>query len=198
MTKPDKSKMDHTYDVRNIAWITPNNVEVINGLAIGLYADNCKHARYLELDTLKINGLNLELNPFGWVAIMNPQNNAPHRDSLDFYLEYLEPMIENTINGISINATCNIDEDKINGLNLVLMINTIDEIHGVSIAGLSNFSYRMRGVMISSLSNGTTDGKGLQIGLFNRAVHYRGVQIGLWNFNGKFGFPFINMRFGRR
>lgn len=193
--EPDRNKMDYTYDVRNVAWITPSNVEVINGLAIGVYADNYKHARFYELDTLTVNGINLELNPFGWISIMNPSNNAPFKDSIEFYYEYLRPQIENTINGLSVNITSNIDEDKINGVNIVALMNIVDEVHGVSIAGLSNFAYVFRGVMISGLNNRVTDGKGVQIGLFNKAKNFKGIQIGLWNNNGKFSLPIVNMRF---
>ena len=35
----------------------------------------------------------------------------------------------------------------------------------------------------------------VQIGLFNKSKKLKGIQIGLWNNNGKFSLPIINARF---
>ena len=68
----------------------------------------------------------------------------------------------------------------------------------MSVAILSNSYNILNGLMISGLSNVIDKGKGVQIGLINHANNLIGVQIGLWNRNGKRGLPFINIGFKRK
>lgn len=63
--------------------------------------------------------------------------------------------------------------------------------------GFSNYAYRTNCVQLSILGNGSKEMKGVQIGLFNKAVKLRGIQIGAWNVNQKRKLPIINWNFKR-
>jgi hypothetical protein len=39
-------------------------------------------------------------------------------------------------------------------------------------------------------------GKGVQVALYNKSMDFRGVQLGLWNVNGRRSLPLINWQFG--
>ena len=192
--KPDRSKMDTTYDVKNFFWFTPNKVEKINGLALGLHAENIKNTIYNEKDSLIINGINLEINPFALLSIAESDLSGPYSDSIEFYNQHLKKEIETTVNGGNFSAITMINEAKINGLNISGLITVVDEINGLSISGLSNFAYKFNGLSIG-LHNKATSAKGLQIGLINKSENLRGFQIGLWNKNGRKSLPFINWQF---
>lgn len=184
MLKPNRAKRDTTYTVRNYIWYTPNAVEKINGIALGLFAENIKNDFYEEKDSLKINGLNIEVNPFGFLALMEPQFTRPYPDSIEYYNNNLKKDVSTKINGVSISAFFIANEAKVHGANFSGGITLLDEIHGLSISGISNFAYKFNGVSIAGLHNRATVAKGLQVSLFNKTTKLRGLQIGLWNKNG--------------
>jgi hypothetical protein len=195
MEKPDRSQMDNTFDVRNVFWFTPCNVEEINGIALGLLPENVKNLHYGERAYLTINGLNLHLNPFAIMSIFNPQFQGPFPDSISYYEEHLQKEIETQINGLNVSLVNNVNETKLSGVNIAGAITVNDEIDGVTVSGISNFAYKLKGVSIAPV-NLTTEGRGVQLGLFNKATDFRGIQIGLWNKNAKRSLPFINWQFG--
>jgi len=195
MEKPDLSKMDKTYNKKNIFWFTPCKVEEINGIAFGLHAKNIKNQSYYERDSLIIRGINLEINPFAIFSIMNPKLNGPYPDSINIYNENIKKDWQVKIHGVNISMITTINEMRIKGFNLTGLITVVDEIHGVTISGINNFSYIMNGVSIAGLRNRSTFAKGIQIGLFNKSTELRGFQFGLWNTNGRRSLPFINWQF---
>jgi len=195
MTKPDRTKMDYTYDKKNIFWFTPNKVEEINGIALGFHAKNIKNEMFNERDSLVIRGLNLEINPFAIFSLMNPTLNGPYPDSLILYNEKIKKDWQVKINGVNLSLVNTINEMRIKGFNLTGLITVVDEIHGVSISGINNFSYIMNGICIAALRNRATIAKGVQIGLINNSADLRGFQFGLWNINGKRSLPIINWQF---
>ncbi len=195
MTKPDRSKMDDTYDTKNFIWFTPCNVEEINGLAIGLYTKNIKNSEYNERDSLIIRGLAIELNLLSIFGLMNPRLNGPYPDSIDFYFKEIKTDWQVKVYGVNISLVNTINEMEIRGLNITPILTVIDEIHGVSISGVNNFCYILNGVSIAGLRNRAMIAKGIQIGLFNKSTDMRGIQIGLWNTNGKRSLPLINWQF---
>ena len=195
MTKPDRSKMDDTYDKKNFIWFTPCNVEEINGLAIGLYTKNIKNREFNERDSLIIRGLSLEINPFAIFGIMNPTFNGPYPDSINIYYENIKNDWQVKINGVNISLVNTVNEMEIKGFNFTPLLTVIDEVHGVTISGINNFCYILNGVSIAGLRNRAMITKGLQIGLFNKSTDLRGIQIGLWNTNAKRSLPLINWQF---
>jgi hypothetical protein len=195
MTKPDRTKMDHTYSKRNVFCFTPCNAEEINGLALGFHPKNVKNVDYNERDSLVIRGLSIEISPFAIMSLISPKINGPFADSITIYNEVIKKDWRVKILGVQLSAINTINEMRLYGLNVTGFITVVDELHGLSISGINNFSYLMNGLSIAGIRNRATFAKGVQIGLFNKASDMRGVQIGLWNTNGKRSLPLINWQF---
>lgn len=193
--KPDSSKMDNTYDIKNGIWFTPCKVEEINGLALGVYTKNTKNYGYNVRDSLIIRGLCLQINPFSIFFALHSKFTAPYPDSLDFYRMYASKDWQVKMKGVHISLITNINEMQIKGVNIAGFSTVVDEINGVTISGINNFAYLLNGVSIAALRNRATLAKGVQIGLFNKATDLRGFQFGLWNVNAKRSLPFINWQF---
>ena len=67
--------------------------------------------------------------------------------------------------------------------------------NGMMISGVVNYAQQFNGMQISLSNHINNRGAGLQIGLFNRAKNFRGIQLGLWNKNDKRSLPIINWQF---
>jgi len=161
LIKPDYSKIDTTYSVKNGAWFTPCTVEKINGLAIGILPENMKNDFNGGEDSLTINGLNIDLMVFGWIAIFDPPRVGILPDSIEYYEEIIKEPNETQINGMNISVSNWLGYGHLKGLNIAGLFTTICEIHGVSISGISNFSYKFNGLSIAALHNRTTKGRGV-------------------------------------
>ena len=179
--------------IRNIFSFIPSNVDKVNGLSLGVWAENLKS----EKDSLKINGINLEINPIIFFIYIRGGIYIPDIDNDLSYTENRKRKYNLTdIDGLnlSIPGFSNVNS-KINGLSLTPLTICTGEINGVSISGITNCSYNMNGVSICGIYNSSNKVNGIQIGLFNRAKRLRGIQIGLWNKNEKRSLPFINWQF---
>jgi len=175
--------------------IMPSKADVINGWTIGwLLLD----VRDDKKDSTKINGLytnigpaqalmGLMLFPYGLIS--------PFIKSTDTIEEFDTLRNVNRINGISISFFEMSDRYIVNGLQISVEGHGMYKLNGLSLSlGFSQYkSYN--GIMISGYLNDVEKGKGLQIGLFNKAKQMKGIQIGLWNKIGKRSLPFINMCF---
>jgi hypothetical protein len=177
--------------VRNIFSFIPSKVDKINGLSLGVWAENLKS----EKDSLKINGINIEINPlclFGYIRGIVRIDDID--DDSAFYKNRKNGLTDIDGLNISIPGFFN-NSSKINGLSLTPFTICVGEINGVSISGITSCSYNLNGISICGIYNSSNQVKGLQIGLFNRAKKLRGFQIGLWNKNGKRSLPLINWQF---
>lgn len=189
-------KKDTTYDEKSFVWYTPNEVEKIRGLAIGLMAENMKNDELGIRDSLKIVGLNIEINPIGLMWLANGNISGPYVDSLDFYNTKVKGLYETIVNGVNLSLVGSVNEMQINGVNVGGANTVVDEINGFSVSGLNTFSYVLNGVSISAIRNRAEISKGLQVALYNKSTTLCGVQLGLWNVNGRRSLPLINWQFG--
>jgi hypothetical protein len=186
----DSLKVDAVRNKKIIAFI-PSKVDEINGLAIGVWAQNLK----TEKDSLKIKGINLEVNPlcfFGYIS-----GNVSIDDIADdaaFYQKRKNGLTDIDGLNVSIPGFFN-TSSRINGFSLTPFTICAGEINGVSISGITNCSYNLNGVSICGIYNSSNAVRGVQIGLFNKAKKLHGIQIGLWNKNNKRSLPFINWQF---
>ena len=173
--------------VRNgIGFIPNSRTKKINGLAIG--------AVLSSYDTITINGLNVEILG-GFVGSQNfIDKKTNFKDTTGnnkgFYKKYVQQ-----INGITIATIAGVNNAQINGITLSSFYNLANEVNGISAAFLSNGNLFFNGVELAIFANQASRGRGLQIGLFNTCYDLRGIQIGLWNKNGKRSLPFINWQF---
>ncbi|WP_041557704.1 LA_2272 family surface repeat-containing protein [Cellulophaga algicola] len=68
--------------------------------------------------------------------------------------------------------------------------------NGIMVGTLfGNSTNSFNGLQISAANFISEKGTGLQIGIFNSATNFRGLQLGLWNKNSKRSLPFINWQF---
>lgn len=182
-----------TEKVRNIFSFIPSKVDKINGLSFGVWAENLKS----EKDSLKINGINLEINPIIFFVYIGGGIYIPDINDDLAYLERRKRQYNLTdIDGLNLSVPgfTNLNS-KINGFSLTPLTNCAGEINGVSISGITNCCYNLNGVSLCGIYNSSNTVKGVQIGLFNRAKKLKGIQIGLWNKNGKRSLPFLNWQF---
>jgi len=181
--------------------ISKNNVEV-NGMAIGLgNLWNREHE-------VKINGLNLELNPLTPLIILflDPEK-VPNDKALQKYnglhLSTAGFMGQVAHNGVAISAYHVTYET--NGLSITCLYNVSKTLNGLHISGIANSTEKGAGILISAANYGETftglqlgiynhseNFTGIQIGLFNRTKKLSGLQLGLWNINEKRSLPIIN------
>jgi hypothetical protein len=176
---------------RNFFSLIPSKVDKINGLSLGVWAENLKS----EKDSLKINGLNFEINPLCFFAYIRGIVSIKNVDDDSAYDNQRKNGFTN-IDGINCSIPGFFNQGaKINGLSFTPLTICAGEINGISISGLTNCSYNMNGVSICGIYNSSNKVNGIQIGLFNRAKRLHGIQIGLWNKNGKRSLPLINWQF---
>ena len=179
---------------KNGVWTNMWNGEV-NGLAIGIAP---------ETDSLlTIKGANIDIigtNVFAFEGVFYMAtfgryffHECAMKDTARYKKE-IKNQEKITVKGFNISPGGNSSEMKIEGFSLVGLGLGAYETKGVSIAGAFNIVYSFKGVNIAGLRNASSVGRGLQIGLSNYCKDFKGIQIGLWNRNGKRTLPFINWR----
>ncbi len=174
--------------------LIPSEVDKVNGLAVGAWAENLKSDR----DSLKINGITILANlvlPF--IYIRGGGFTIRDIDSFEQYpLERAQKFNQADLNGLLLSAPGYLNTTSIvKGVSLSAFTFNSGEMHGFSVSGLTNCSFVVKGVSICGGYNSGNKVRGLQIGLLNRATSLRGFQIGLWNKNGRRALPFINWQF---
>lgn len=184
--RPDSA--DTEYRVRNFAWFTPNGANEVNGLAIGLQAIPLRRQK------MNISGVNLEAGivtlfvfPYFIVDMVGKKK--------DRVMDYLEVDSQDVrVNGLSLSFGGLIGAE-VNGITLSGGFAQLTRVRGITVTGISSRVNTMRGIQISGISNKTKYGTGLQIALFNKCENLKGLQLGLWNSNGKRKLPIINWSF---
>ena len=194
ITKPDTSKIDTVYRVKNFFGLLPTKADKINGLAIGAIASNIKKTKKNEFVPLKVNGLCIELFPFMGLGLIGLDESKA--DTIDLNKDSQKNNKQNVVNGVSLSFD-KLGVGRVNGLQVSFAFTWIKEAHGVCISGIRNFAYKLNGVGIASM-NKAIRAKGVQIGLYNKANDLRGFQFGLWNVNGRRSLPFINWQFRKK
>jgi hypothetical protein len=191
---------------RNVAWTTPvKKNTTINGLAIGFAATTWKGA-----DFLKINGLNIEMQPLGLLAGMYALGgtisslSSQKRDTAiqgggELVSRNIFPKrdlaVETKINGISLSLGGLLNHGDLSGIGINGIVCFANKMNGIELTGLMNLHYEFNGIMIAGLRNKVTTGKGLQVGLFNTCKSGQVLQLGLMNRIGKRVTPLVNFSF---
>lgn len=195
LKKRRKKKVDDTFSTRYGIWFTPNKVERIYGIALGLNSNNTKNKKNMQVDSLSITGLNIEFNPQAAFKLANSGGFGPFADDISYYYNKLKKTTDLSIKGLNISFVGTNQPAILSGFNIGLVSTVVHEQYGVTISGLNNFSYESKGIAIAALVNRTTKGKGLQIAAFNRSENFIGVQIGIWNVIGDKSRPIVNWNF---
>ncbi len=198
-----QDSLPKTY-VRNGVWATPvKKNTIVNGVAFGYI----QAVPWMNADSLKINGLNLDVSLFCiWAGIyavvgtlFSPfSRNSPSKNIEEdplgsrFVFVQKDTLFATKIKGVSIGAGGLASGTKISGLALNGVTSFADIVNGVEITGIMNLHYSFSGIQLAGLRNKVTTGKGLQIGFINTCKGGRVVQIGLINRIGKRIIPFVN------
>jgi len=173
--------------VRNgIGFIPNSRTKKINGLAIGPVLN--------PYDSIIINGFNLEI--LGGL-ISNPifyDDKSDFKDTTKINKKYYKKYVQ-VINGVNVGLLGTTSNAQINGIALGGMSNTANEVNGLSITSIINKNQFFNGAEIAIVANHAVRGRGVQISAYNICYDLRGIQIGLWNKNGKRSLPFINWQF---
>jgi hypothetical protein len=182
-----QKKDDSLYRVKHIVWALPTRANKINGWAIGV------HTGQLFGSALTINGLNTSadipamlVGTMGLVHIFSKIPPGSLTDSID------KAWFNTNINGLSLSIGGLMRGGKINGIAVNGGICTAGWSRGIVITGGYNLIADFKGLCIGGLRNVSGKGRGIQIALINVCRHFKGLQVGLWNVNGKRKLPFIN------
>lgn len=191
------------YRTINYVGIVPYQFKTLNGWAVGVLPLDMKYTDHKKT----INGLYTNISPFQVIfglmipiVIMEKISKPEHYIKVDRKNLHIIRGVDSTynkLNGVSISIFNVTDSYIKNGLQ-ISVVHKMYKLTGVSISALSAEYNQFNGVMISGIFNEAVKGRGVQIGLINKCDDFYGVQFGLWNKIGKFGFPFVNMRFKRK
>ncbi|QEC42330.1 LA_2272 family surface repeat-containing protein [Pseudobacter ginsenosidimutans] len=179
---------------RNVVWFTPSRAQQINGLNIGIQTFG------FNKDPLTIKGVNLNADLMGAIITMYlpfiPRDSAYKIRNMPDTIWYSEAV--DKIHGLSISGGGLIGAGRLDGVAFNGLICLLTVSKGICITGLNNRIDEFHGLVIAGLGNRSIKGSGLQIGLVNKCKHLRGIQIGLWNENGRRKFPIINWNFSKK
>jgi len=209
--------------IRGPIWITDDaNTDVI-GLSLAAYPKGIFQG--WDTPMSRTFGVKLELSPLSPFFFLAPQSPLQSDSDKDFqnvlqgnpsekiYGLNLETgnFVEKDIYGISLTAFLHYSR-KNNGISLAGVSNTIERGNGLIMAFGGNGVYQANGAMIAFWGNSAHNfsgvqisaenyingrGTGVQIGLFNKATNFRGIQLGLWNKNDKRSLPILNWQFSK-
>ncbi|MBO0591985.1 hypothetical protein I2486_11265 [Cellulophaga sp. E16_2] len=200
-------------------WTTHDTDVDIAGVSFGFVP------RDLTNDTslVRTYGVRVEAFPLSFFYFMAPK--SPLSTYNEEYYKTLKGNASQQINGLNIATGSFEEIDvngisttlflhysrKHNGVAVAGVTNTIERGNGLMIAYGGNDVYHGNGIMVGTLFGNSTNsfnglqisaanfisekGTGLQIGIFNSATNFRGLQLGLWNKNSKRSLPFINWQF---
>ncbi len=206
---------------RPLLWTTHDTNVDIAGLAFGLSQGT--FTRNNNNSLIRVYGIRLEVNPFSFLHFLVP--GTPISRSKEAYIKTMAAKVDKKTYGFNISTGSFQDQDtygisltgfmhysrKNNGISIAGMTNSIERANGIVIGfggnqirkgnGLmissawGNFADHFNGIQISMENHIVGKGTGIQIGIFNKATNFKGIQLGLWNKNDKRSLPIINWNF---
>ncbi|MFY0629945.1 MAG: hypothetical protein JXR05_06150 [Flavobacteriaceae bacterium] len=204
--------------LRPILWTTHSQNTDIVGVSVGIFPKEI----FRDTTLTRTFGVRIEAPGLGLFFPLIPR--SPISRSLEAYENAMNNTPNEIVYGINISSGSNY-QTEIHGVSLALIGQYIHKINGITIAGLGNITERYNGITISGLENDSfktngmavslvanssqyfngvqvsaqnfikTKGTGIQIGIYNEATNFKGIQLGLWNKNDKRILPFINWNF---
>lgn len=203
----DSIKIEET-KTQIFSFVPLNHADKVNGLTVGAGVgfDFTFGKDYKTLQ--KVNGLNLDINPVGFLIFCFYDPNRVISDSEITVLNGVNLSIAGHLRGVEHNGI-NISgynyANKMNGVTFSFILNATNELNGVSLAFLGNSAKSGVGLSIATINsfdnykgvqigfiNRVDSLNGFQIGLINTTKSTKGFQIGFWNKNAKRSLPIIN------
>ena len=200
-------------------WLTHSKNTDILGLSLGFFPNDFESKQCIT----RTYGVRLEAFPLSFVYFLAPKSPISRNEKV--YQASIDGNVSQQIYGVNLSTGTfeNIDaygisvtgfmhySRKNNGIAVAGLTNSIERANGMVIGFGGNEVYQGNGIMLSSVwGNGAmrfnglqisvenhifNKGSGIQIGLFNSAKNFRGLQFGLWNKNDKRSLPLINWQF---
>lgn len=171
-------------------WVTPSNANSIKGVAIGL------QTMHMEWDPLEVRGVNLNADAFSFMAGIYYLIALPFDNTLINMPDTVDKSeINIRVSGLSLSGGGLVGRMLVKGVSINGGICVAIETRGVVLTGSQNLADEFNGVVVSGLRNKSIRGRGVQVGLLNICKDMKGIQLGLWNVNGKRRLPFINWSF---
>lgn len=155
------------------------DVKTVNGMTLGI-----GHFETTDIINQKINGLNLDVNPLGIIAILfidpekgldlgrNIQHNGLHISLSGYHGNA-------NLNGIGVSLYH--FGETLNGISFNASYNSINTSNGIFITGIAMISETAKGIFIAGIGNDFEFLKGISIGISNRTFELKGLQIGGYN-----------------
>jgi len=201
-------------------WITHDDHTDIIGLSLGAYPRDLFKE---NIGLTRTFGIRLEVFPLSPFYFLAPRSPVSNNDKA--FESTLKGKVSQQIFGINLSTGTfeSIDAHGIsitgfihysrknNGMAIAGIANNIERLNGLAISPGGNRIYKARGVVIGGVYGNSANyfsgiqlggenyilekGRGVQIGLFNKATNFKGIQLGLWNKNQKRNLPIINWNF---
>ena len=171
-------------------WFTPSNANRIKGVTIGL------QSMHIDGEPLAIQGVNLNADALSFLMGIYYLIDLPFNNTLINMEDTVDKSrINIRVRGLSLSGGGLVGPIQMKGVSINGGICVATETRGVVLTGSQNLADEFSGIVISTLRNKSVKGRGLQVGLLNICKDMKGVQLGLWNVNGKRRLPFINWSF---
>ena len=214
-----QNEIEEKRNLRFPVWITHSKNTDILGLSLGAFPTDYGNDNRLT----RTFGVRLEVFPLSFFYFLAPK--TPISNNEETYQSFMNGHTTQQIYGLNLSTGTfeGIDaygvsvtgfmhySRKNNGISIAGMSNSIERANGIIIGFGGNEVFQGNGIMLASVwGNGAIrfngvqisvenvifeKGRGVQIGFFNRAKNFRGIQLGLWNKNDKRSFPIINWQF---
>lgn len=200
-------------------WITHIKNTDIAGLSLGFFPTDLSDEEKLT----RTFGVRVEAFPLSFLYFLAPR--TPLSRNNEDYTSKLNGSVTQQIYGLNLSTGTfeNIDaygisltgfmhySRKNNGIAIAFLTNTIERANGlvvgfggngvyqgngIMLGGVfGNAAMRFNGIQISTENYILEKGAGVQIGIYNKAKNFKGIQIGFWNKNDKRSLPIINWQF---
>ena len=207
--------------IRGPIWITDDAGTDVIGLSLATYPKGFFQGG--ETHTSNTFGVKFEASPISMLYFIAPKSPLKS-GSKDSFQNTLNTAVNEKIYGLNLETGNYSSKDvygvsftamlhysrKSNGINIAGLSNTIERANGLIVAYGGNEVYKGNGAMVGIFGNSAHHfngiqisgvnriedrGVGLQIGIFNKASDFRGLQLGLWNKNDKRSLPILNWQF---
>ncbi|MGY6647324.1 LA_2272 family surface repeat-containing protein [Wenyingzhuangia sp. IMCC45574] len=207
---------------RGPIWFTHSENTNIVGMSLGFYPTSS--FMLSKKNSTNTYGLRIEATPLSVLYLLF-SNNSISRNNTSHQQKLTNGDVTQKVYGINISTGTPEEIDshgisitglmhqsrKNNGISIAGITNSIERANGIVAAFGGNGIYEGNGIMISGpwgnhtkIFNGIQigfdnhilqKGNGIQIGIYNEAKNFKGIQLGLWNKNQKRSLPIINWNF---
>ena len=172
--------------VKKWIWFTPSAANKIKGLNLGI--------QFMNIDErpISVNGVNISADVLSMFLTIYAVFNLRSSSSLINMPDTIDiSNMKDTVKGLSLSGG-GLVGDVMKGVSFNGGVCLVKKASGLVITGTQSLTDGFKGVTISGLRNRAIHGRGVQIGLLNICKDLKGIQLGLWNVNSKRRLPIIN------